>query len=213
MPHEITPHNPSLEHDLVEEGFDGGAFRLVERALRELLIEKNVITAYDLRHQIEIMEQRNPIFGAKLIARAWVDTAYRNRLLTNPAEAMQEFGINPDGMPQVEVLENTDHLHHVVVCTLCSCYPRMILGAPPDWYKSPAYRARIVRDPRGVLHEFGTILPNEVSVRVMDSTADLRYLVLPNRPAGTKNWDEAALVGLVTRDCMIGTAIPFVPTP
>jgi len=196
------------DHAAIEEVADGGDYRLVERALRELLIEKGVFSADDVRRQIEVMEQRSPAFGAALVARAWTDPAFKARLMADAGEAVREMGLDPDGMPLVQVLENSDAVHHVVVCTLCSCYPRMILGAPPDWYKSRDYRARVVRDPRGVLREFGTELPAGIDLRVVDSTADLRYLVLPQRPVGTEEWREAEMAAIVTRDCMIGVAVP-----
>lgn len=205
------PHDHPRDHDAhmpVESAADGGEYRLVEQAMRTLLIEKGVLTADDIRRQIEMMEQRSPAFGAKLVARAWTDAGFRARLLDDAGAAARDLGLDPDGMPLVQVLENTADVHHVVVCTLCSCYPRAILGAPPDWYKSRDYRARVVREPRAVLREFGTDLADGVTLRVVDSTADLRYLVLPLRPAGTGDWAEDDLAAIVTRDCMIGVAVP-----
>lgn len=181
-------------------------YQTMEIALRELLIEKNIFTADDVRRQIEFMDGRNSGIGARLVARAWIDAAYKARALANGSEAAQEIGIEV-GPTKLIVLENTEKIHNLVVCTLCSCYPRMLLGLPPDWYKSQAYRSRAVREPRAVLEEFGTKIPDTVEVRVHDSTADMRYLVLPLRPAGTADFSEAELAKRVTRDSMIGVAI------
>ena len=186
-------------------------YLVLERAIRELLIDKGIFTAADWRRQIELMDSRNPAVGAKLIARAWADTAFKARLLRDAKSAAAELGIDTSNAPEVMVVENTPARHHMIVCTLCSCYPKAILGIPPAWYKSDAYRARAVKDPRGVLAEFGTEIPPEVEIRVMDSTADLRYLVLPMRPLGTDNLGEAELARLVTRDSMIGVAAALAP--
>ncbi|MFQ5784992.1 MAG: nitrile hydratase subunit alpha [Alphaproteobacteria bacterium] len=174
-------------------------------ALRELLIEKGVFTPEEERRAIEAMEARSPAMGARIVARAWVDPAYRAWLLADGRAAAEDLGAEVTA-PQLVVVENTAEVHNVVVCTLCSCYPRSVLGLPPAWYKSLDYRARVVREPRAVLAEFGTRLADGVEVRVHDSTADMRYLVLPLRPAGTAGWSEDALAALVTRDSMIGVA-------
>jgi nitrile hydratase alpha subunit len=187
-------------------------YRVLERAVRELLIEKGVVSAEDWRRQIELMDSRNPSMGARVVARAWVDPDYKKRLLADAKKAADELGIDTANAPQVMALENTPTRHHLVTCTLCSCYPKAILGIPPAWYKSEAYRARAVKDPRGVLKEFGTELPDDVEVRVMDSTADLRYLVVPLRPAGTDGMTEEQLAELVTRDSMIGVTTARTPT-
>jgi nitrile hydratase alpha subunit len=187
-------------------------YRVLERAVRELLIEKGVVSAEGWRRQIELMDSRNPSMGARVIARAWVDSDYKKRLLADAKKAADELGIDTANAPQVMALENTPTRHHLVTCTLCSCYPKAILGIPPAWYKSEAYRARAVKDPRGVLKEFGTELPDGVEVRVMDSTADLRYLVVPLRPAGTEGMTEEQLAELVTRDSMIGVTTARTPT-
>ncbi|MDH3692303.1 MAG: nitrile hydratase subunit alpha [Gammaproteobacteria bacterium] len=179
----------------------------MEIAVRELLIEKKIIDAATLHHQVEKMDARSPAMGAKVVARAWVDPEYKQRLLTDSPAACKELGIELDGTLLVTV-ENTDDVHNAIVCTLCSCYPRNLLGLPPDWYKSHAYRKRVVREPRTVLAEFGLELPDHVTVRVHDSTADMRYLVLPARPSGTARFDQEALAKLVSRDCMIGVAVP-----
>jgi nitrile hydratase len=180
-------------------------YKAMEIAVRELLIEKGVISPEDVRRAIEAMDARSPAQGARIVARAWSDPAYKARLLADPNAAILELGIEP-GVYKLVVLENTPEVHNLVVCTLCSCYPRGVLGLPPDWYKSRAYRSRAVREPRAVLREFGTDVPDQVEVRVHDSTADMRYLVLPERPKGTEGWSEAKLAELVTRDSMIGVA-------
>ena len=180
-------------------------YQVMEIALRELLIEKNIFSAADLRRQIEEMDGRNAGIGARLVARAWLDADYKARALANGSAAAQEIGIEV-GPTKLIVLENTGKIHNLVVCTLCSCYPRMLLGLPPDWYKSKAYRSRAVRAPRAVLREFGTDIPDAIEIRVHDSTADMRYLVLPLRPAGTENLAETELAQFVTRDSMIGVA-------
>ncbi len=181
-------------------------YRTLEIAVRELLIEKNIFTLGDMRAQIEAMDARTPARGAAVVARAWVDAAYRARLLANGAAASEELGLAV-GPLKLVVVENTPATHNVIVCTLCSCYPRTLLGLPPDWYKSREYRSRVVAAPRRVLEEFGTAVPDGVSIRVHDSTADMRYLVLPMRPAQTEGMSEAQLAALVSRDAMIGTAI------
>lgn len=180
-------------------------YQVMEIALRELLIEKNVFTAADIRRQIEAMDGRNAGIGARLVARAWLDAGYKARALSNGSDAAREIGIEV-GPTKLIVLENTATVHNLVVCTLCSCYPRMLLGLPPDWYKSKSYRSRAVREPRVVLREFGTDIPDGVDVRVHDSTADMRYLVLPLRPLATEDLSESELAQRVTRDSMIGVA-------
>jgi len=180
-------------------------YQILGVALKELLIEKGVVTADEVRAAIEARDMITPANGAKVVARAWVDSAFRERLRADGNAAVAEMGY-PMSTVRLVALENDEATHHVVVCTLCSCYPRELLGLPPSWYKSRAYRARIVREPRAVLAEFGTTLPNDVELRVHDSTADLRYLVVPRRPPGTQGMDETALAALVTRDAMIGVA-------
>jgi len=180
-------------------------YRAMEVAVRELLIEKAVFTADDVRRQVENMDGRNAGRGAQMVARAWIDRDYRRRMLADGAAAAEELGLDV-GPLKLVVVENTPSVHNVIVCTLCSCYPRMLLGLPPDWYKSRSYRSRVVREPRAVLAEFGTVIPTDTQIRVHDSTADMRYLVLPMRPQGTENWSESDLARLVTRDSMIGVA-------
>jgi nitrile hydratase subunit alpha len=186
-------------------------YQVMETALRELLIEKNIFSADDVRRQIEFMDGRNAGIGARLVARAWCDAGYKARALANGSAAAQEIGIEI-GLTKLIVLENTERIHNLVVCTLCSCYPRMLLGLPPDWYKSRSYRSRAVREPRTVLKEFGTVIADSVEIRVHDSTADMRYLVMPLRPATTANLDEAQLAQLVTRDSMIGVTSVHYPS-
>jgi nitrile hydratase len=185
-------------------------FQLMEVSLRELLVEKGLLTEEQIRREVEDMRGRTPERGAKVVARAWVDPEYKKRLLENGTKACEELGLDVPALKLV-VVENTPQVHNVIVCTLCSCYPRMLLGIPPDWYKSRAYRSRMVREPRGVLEEFGLLVPSEIQVRVHDSTADMRYLVLPMRPAGTEGWDEERLAALVTRDSMIGVSLAKSP--
>jgi nitrile hydratase len=181
-------------------------YRAMEAAVRELLIEKKILTAADVRRQVESMDGRNPSGGARMVARAWRDPEYRRRMLSDGSQAAREVGLDV-GPLKLVVVENTPGVHNVIVCTLCSCYPRMLLGLPPDWYKSRNYRSRVVREPRAVLGEFGTEIPSDVQIRVHDSTADMRYLVLPRRPEGTDALSEADLAKLVTRDSMIGVAV------
>jgi nitrile hydratase len=180
-------------------------WRAMEIAVRGLLIDKGILTADEVRRQVEDMDHRTPLQGARVVARAWVDQQYRNLLLSDGNAACEQLGIDR-GPYKLVVVENTESVHNVIVCTLCSCYPRWLLGLPPDWYKSRTYRSRVVREPRDVLTEFGTAVPDDVTVRVHDSTADMRYLVLPRRPAGTEGWPEDRLAQLVTRDSMIGVA-------
>jgi nitrile hydratase subunit alpha len=199
-------HHPHLRQpDLEEQPFDH--YQLMAEAIGELLIAKGAFGAEDLRRTIEAIDARSPADGARLVARAWLDPAFKARVLADVNAAAGELGIDAGAIP-IKALENTRSLHNLVVCTLCSCYPRGLLGLPPDWYKARAYRSRAVREPRAVLAEFGTHIPPEVEIRVHDSTADLRYLVLPLPPAGSEGLDEAALAALVTRDCLIGTALP-----
>ena len=197
------PPRPDLDDTLTYH-------RAMEIALRELLIEKGVFTADEIRRQVEDTDSRTPAQGARLVAKAWVEPSYRTLLLSDGGEACVAAGLDR-GPYKLVIVENTSDTHNVIVCTLCSCYPRWLLGLPPDWYKSRAYRSRIVREPRAVLREFGTEIPDDVTLRVHDSTADMRYLVLPQRPAGTEGWDEERLAQLVTRDAMIGVSLALRP--
>lgn len=206
MPRQNHGHDGANEHAHAEISEAGrpGYYELMETAVRELLIEKRLIGADEIRRQIEVLDSRTPALGAKVVARAWVDSDFRARLLANGRAACEEFGISFYDDTSLIVLENTDQVHNLIVCTLCSCYPRPVLGLPPDWYKLRPYRARAVSEPRKVLAEFGTIISEDVEIRVHDSTAVVRYLVLPKRPAGTEHYSEEQLAALVTRDAMIG---------
>ena len=173
-----------------------------------MLVEKGVFTAEEVQAQIEYMEARSYENGARLVARAWLDPAFKQLLLSDTKAAAAELGIDTSGTVEIATVENTPEVHNVIVCTLCSCYPRAILGRPPDWYKSFAYRSRVVVEPREVLREFGLNLPEDKRIAVHDSSADLRYLVLPERPEGTEKMDEEELSARVTRDSLIGTGVP-----
>ena len=197
--HDDDHDHAPIEHD------DGppGEPEILAAAVHDLLVEKGVFTAAAVREMIETVDGRTPATGAKLVARAWTDPAFKARLLADGKAAAAEFDIDV-GVANLVVVENTARVHNLIVCTLCSCYPVMVLGRSPEWYKSKAYRARTIREPRAVLAEFGTAVADAVEVRVHDSTADMRYLVLPERPAGTEGLSEYALAALVTRDSMIG---------
>ena len=196
------PHDHA--HDEISHSASFGYYEMMETAIRELLIEKRLIGAGEIRRQLEVLDSRTPALGAKVVAHAWVDPAFKARLLANGRAACEELGISFYDETSLIVLENTDKVHNLIVCTLCSCYPRPVLGLPPDWYKLKPYRARAISEPRKVLAEFGTIIPDDVEIRVSDSTAMVRYLVLPKRPEGTENYSEEELAALVTRDAMIG---------
>ena len=201
-------HPHPFQPDTEDQPFE--TYQVMAEAVGELLMEKGVFSADQLREQLETIDSRSPAEGAKVVARAWSDPDFKARLMTDVKEAAESMGV-PAGDIPIRAVENTPEVHNVIVCTLCSCYPRGLLGLPPDWYKSREYRSRTVREPRAVLAEFGTTLSDTVELRVHDSTADLRYLVLPMRPEGTDGMDEAALADLVTRDCMIGVSLPRSP--
>ncbi len=183
-----------------------GYYRRMQAAVEALLILKGVMSAEEVQREVQIMAARTYERGARMVARAWVDPAYKERMLANGKAACAELQIEVGPMHLI-VLENTARVHNVVVCTLCSCYPRFLLGIPPDWYKSREYRSRVVREPRKVLEEFGTRLPADVDIRVHDSSADMRYMIMPLRPAGTEGLDQARLAAMITRDGLIGTAL------
>ena len=185
-------------------------WQMMEIAVRELLIEKGHISASQVHEQINRMDARSPANGASIVARAWTDPQFKAALLTNAGQTSQDMGFDIGPM-QLIVVENTNSVHNVVVCTLCSCYPRNLLGLPPDWYKSRAYRSRTVVEPRKVLSEFGVEIAPDVQVRVHDSTADMRYLVLPAKPAEANGLSESSLANWVTRDSMIGVGLPRAP--
>lgn len=210
MPHDHHDHlSPSGHPYRPDNDQPLSYWQTMEIAVRELLVEKGITTPAAINAEIERMDQRSPADGARVVARAWTDPDFKAGLLTDGTKACQDLGYPMEALKLV-VVENTARAHNMIVCTLCSCYPRNLLGLPPDWYKTRAYRSRTVREPRVVLSEFGVELADDVQVRVHDSTADMRYLVLPARPEGTDGWDEDRLAGIVTRDCMIGTAVPQV---
>ena len=212
--HEDHGHDHGHAHAPPQKDHDAGpagAYEVLEEAIRSLLIDKGVLTPEEIATQVDLMDSRSPALGAKVVAHAWANPAFKRRLIADTRAALAELGIDIGTLAEFRTVENTPHVHNVIVCTLCSCYPKMLLGIPPAWYKSLAYRSRTVVDPRGVLAEFGVALPEGIEVRVHDSTADLRYIVLPMRPKGTSGWSERRLASLVTRDAMIGTALPKVP--
>ena len=221
MPHDHDhPHDHSGSHDpaaahrhppLRPDQDDTITYwRAMEIAVRGLLIEKGILSADEVRRAVEDMDTRTPLQGARIVAKAWTDPEFRRLLLADGNAACEALGME-GGIYKLVVVENTDDVHNVIVCTLCSCYPRWLLGLPPDWYKSRNYRSRVINEPRDVLREFGTEIAEDAVVRVHDSTADMRYLVLPKRPAGTDGWPEDKLAALITRDSMIGVA--FATTP
>ena len=187
-------------------------YSLRAQAMQALLIEKGVCTLGDILTMADQIDARSPEDGAKILAHAWVDPDYKKRLLANAEAAFLELGYDlPETSPKITVLENTDDVHNMAVCTLCSCFPRAIIGRPPAWYKELSYRSKVVVDPRGVLQEFGTVLDEATQVRVIDSSADYRYLILPNRPAGTENMTEEELAKLITQESMIGVGLALSP--
>ena len=200
------------QHTGTEEEGDFSYYARRGAAIEALLIEKGYCTSKEIESEVHKVESRTPPDGARVVAHAWADPGFKQRLLADPRSALGEIGYaSPDNATELAVFENTDEVHHLVVCTLCSCYPRTLLGRPPDWYKSFAYRSRAVVDPRSVMREFGFDVDGSVEVRVLDSTADLRYLVLPRRPAGTEGFSEEDLARLVSRDSMIGVTDALSP--
>ena len=212
-PEDGTPvheHGPREFQPDLEDTHPFTEAQYLETALREILFEKGVLTADELRAAIEFMDGRGAHLGAGVVARAWTDPGFKARLLADGTEAVEACGI-PIRPTHLVVVENTPAVHNMIVCTLCSCYPRNLLGRPPLWYKSREYRSRAVREPRAVLQEFGTTFPEDVEIRVHDSTADMRYLVLPIQPEDTQHMSEAELAELVTRDAMVGVTVPRAP--
>jgi nitrile hydratase len=195
-------------HSHEETGGTTSPYAARIRAIEALLLEKGVLTEPEVQDSISYMEARSPANGAKLVARAWVDPDFKALLLSDGKAAASQLGMDPEHPAEFVVVENTPELHNLIVCTLCSCYPRAILGRPPDWYKSFAYRSRAVREPRSVMREFGFAPPEDVEVVVHDSTADVRYMVLPMRPPGTEDLSEEELATLVTRDSLVGAGVP-----
>jgi nitrile hydratase alpha subunit len=205
--HKHEHHDHDHPHAPIEVPEGAGRHELMVHAIKDLLIENGVITGEEIRRALEFIDANTPAYGARIVARAWVDPAYKKRLLEDGTKAAAELGVGMGGAELIAV-ENSPEVHNVVVCTLCSCYPRTVLGLPPDWYKSRSYRARVVVEPRAVLKEFGTEMPEDVVMRVHDSNADMRYIVVPMRPEGTDGWPEERLAEIVTRDCMVGVALP-----
>ena len=215
-------HDHDHAHDDHDQGHGGdpapvnehdngppGEYEIMSRAMQELLEQKGVITAAQVTRRMELFDEEFPYHGAQVVARAWIDPAFRQRLLADGRAACAEMGAMLEAERLIAV-ENTPEVHNVIVCTLCSCYPRALLGMPPTWYKSRNYRSRVVFEPRAVLREFGTVLPDSVTVRVHDSNADMRYLVVPMRPQGTEGWDETQLARIISRDMLVGVTVPQV---
>lgn len=201
------PHRPCAP-DLRPPSY----YEIMEIAISELLAERKLIEPDEIRRQIEVLDSRTPAQGARIVARAWCDPEFKARLLKNGRSACEEMGISFYDDTQLIVMENTDQVHNLIVCTLCSCYPRAVLGLPPDWYKLKPYRARAVKEPRALLAEFGTYIPNDVEIRAHDSTSIVRYMVLPKRPKNTEQLCEDQLAALITRDAMIGVVTIAEPT-
>jgi len=202
----------SATHDRHPQEKDEGPpseHEIMSRAMQELLEEKGILTAEEVRRRMELFEQEFPQRGSRVVAHAWADPAFRKRLLADGKAACAQWGLDLEADRLIAV-ENTPQVHNVVVCTLCSCYPRALLGMPPTWYKSESYRRRVVREPRAVRKEFGTLMPGHVSIRVHDSSADMRYGVGPMRPSGTEGWTEEQLASILTRDTLVGVALPKV---
>lgn len=203
-------HDHAHEQHAAASELDEGPpsdYEIMSRAMQELLEAKGVITADEVRHRMETFEEEFPYRGSRVIARAWIDPAFRKRLLKDGKAACAEMGVDLEAERLIAV-ENTPEVHNLIVCTLCSCYPRALLGMPPTWYKSTNYRSRVVFEPRAVLKEFGTVLPEHVTVRVHDSNADMRYVVVPMRPKGTEGWGEEKLAEILTRDTLVGVTVP-----
>jgi len=213
MPHDHHDHSglsPSGHPYRADNDTPLSYWQRMEIAVRELLIEKGHLSLAEVAAQIDAMDARSPANGAAVVARAWTDPAFKGRLLDNASQACRDMGFDIGPLHLIAV-ENTPQTHNMIVCTLCSCYPRNLLGLPPDWYKTREYRARAVREPRAVLREFGVALPDSTTIRVHDSTADMRYIVVPARPDGTDTMTQEQLAALVTRDSMIGTGLPRTP--
>ena len=203
--HDHDDHAPINEHD----NGPPSEYEIMSRAMQELLEQKGLLTAAQVAKRMELFDEEFPYHGAQVVARAWVDPAFKQRLLADGRAACAEMGTMLEAERLIAV-ENTPEVHNVIVCTLCSCYPRALLGMPPTWYKSRNYRSRVVFEPRAVLKEFGTALPDNVTVRVHDSNADMRYLVVPMRPQGTDGWNEEQLAQILSRDMLVGVTVPSV---
>jgi hypothetical protein len=203
--HHDHPTEPDVDSSVQTDG------EIWEATLRDLLIAKGVITPSMMRQQMDQTASQSASIGAEIIVRAWTTPLFKDALLKNPKKALSEYGYDVVGMPDLCIVENQPDIHNVVVCTLCSCYPRFMLGPPPEWYKSAAFRSRLVQEPKDVLLEFGLDLNDAIKIRVYDSTADIRYMVMPMRPAGTAHMSADELKSLITRDTMIGVAFPELP--
>ena len=211
MPHDHhEPLSPSGHPYRADDDKDLSYWQVMEIAVRELLIEKGHISATQIQDQINTMDARSPANGARLVAKAWTDPAFKYALIEDAGQASRDMGFDIGPMHLI-ALENTEKVHNVIVCTLCSCYPRNLLGLPPDWYKSRAYRSRAVVEPRKVLSEFGLEFNQKIQIRVHDSTADMRYIVIPYQPAESEGLSEAELAKWITRDSMIGVGLPRAP--
>ena len=210
MPHDHTGISPTGHPYREDQDVSLSYWQTMEIAIRELLIDKGYTSSIEVQDQVEAMDRRSPADGAAVVARAWTDAEFKARLIADGSATAAEMGFDI-GTLKLIVVENTEQIHNVIVCTLCSCYPRNLLGLPPDWYKSRAYRSRTVREPRKVLSEFGLDIGDDIKIRVHDSTADMRYIVLPMRPKGTDGMNEQELAALVTRDSMIGVGLPRQP--
>ncbi len=207
MPHDHTAHDHAPHPHRIDQDAALTYWQAMEIAIREILQEKGIASAAEIATAVDAMDARTPSNGAAVVAKAWSDPEFAALLFSDANAACAQMGFDLGALNLI-ALKNTATVHNVVVCTLCSCYPRNLLGLPPDWYKQRAYRARVVQNPRGVLSEFGLNLPDDVTLRVHDSTADMRYIVVPHRPADTQDWAEDKLASIVTRDCMIGVAVP-----
>ena len=204
--HDHHDHDQTFQPD--HDTGPASPYEVLEHAIRELLVEKGVLTNAEISNHIDKMATRNETLGARVTARAWTDPEFKRRYIEDTRGTLLSLDIDIGEMAEYRVVENTPEVHNVIVCTLCSCYPKLLLGYPPSWYKSVTYRSRTVREPRAVLEELGVSLQDNVEVRVHDSTADLRYIVLPMQPSGTTDWSEERLAASVSRDCLIGTALP-----
>ena len=208
-----TDHEQHSPHEEVHSQKEPGYYSKLTSAMEIILLEKGIISPEQLQAAIAALDKRDYRDGAKIVAKAWTDQLFKKALLHNAINTVRQLGYTPDDdLVQLVVVENTQFVHNLIVCTLCSCYPRWLLGRPPDWYKSLNYRSRAVKNPRGILKEFGLTLPNYVEIRVVDSTADIRYMVLPKRPKDTQHWSEKDLSKLVTRNSLIGIAEPLQST-
>ena len=204
--------HPNHGHHETETEVQASYYASRSKAIETLLVEKGVMTTTEIDREVNAMDSKSPADGAKIVALAWSDDLFRTKLLANASEALKEIGYElPDKTPYLKVVANSDDIHYVVVCTLCSCYPWTVLGLPPVWYKSAPYRSRVVQDPRGVLAEFGTDIPEGKEIRVWDSTSEMRYIVIPERPSDTEGWSENKLADLVTRNSMIGVEVAKEP--